>query len=31
MPLGHASLQATGIYLEPTREDLVEAVESLAA
>ncbi len=29
--LGHASLQATGIYLEPSREDLIEAVESLAA
>lgn len=29
--LGHASLQATGIYLEPSREDLVEAVETLAA
>lgn len=29
--LGHASLQATGIYLEPSREDLVEAVEALAA
>jgi len=29
--LGHASLQATGIYLEPSREDLVEAVETLTA
>lgn len=29
--LGHASLQATGIYLEPSREDLVEAMETLAA
>ena len=29
--LGHASLQATGIYLEPSREDLIDAVESLAA
>jgi integrase/recombinase XerC len=28
--LGHASLQATGIYLEPSREDLIEAVESLS-
>lgn len=29
--LGHSSLQATGIYLEPSREDLIEAVEVLAA
>jgi len=29
--LGHASLQATGIYLEPSREDLIEALEVLAA
>jgi site-specific recombinase XerD len=29
--LGHASLQATGIYLEPSREDLIEAMETLAA
>ncbi len=29
--LGHASLQATGIYLEPSREDLIEAVQFLAA
>ncbi len=29
--LGHASLQATGIYLEPSREDLVEALQALAA
>lgn len=29
--LGHASLQATGIYLEPSREDLIDAVETLAA
>ncbi len=27
--LGHASLQATGIYLEPSKEDLIEAMESL--
>lgn len=29
--LGHSSLQATGIYLEPSKEDLIEAVEILAA
>jgi integrase/recombinase XerC len=29
--LGHSSLQATGIYLEPSREDLIEALEVLAA
>lgn len=29
--LGHASLQATGIYIAPSREDLIEAIESLAA
>ncbi len=29
--LGHASLQATGIYLQPSREDLIDAIESLAA
>lgn len=29
--LGHASLQATGIYLEPSREDLIEAMETLVA
>jgi site-specific recombinase XerD len=29
--LGHASLQATGIYVEPSREDLIEAVSVLAA
>lgn len=29
--LGHSSLQATGIYLEPSREDLIEAIESIAA
>ncbi len=29
--LGHSSLQATGIYLEPSREDLIEALQSLAA
>lgn len=29
--LGHSSLQATGIYVQPSREDLIEAVESLAA
>lgn len=29
--LGHASLQATGIYLGPSREDLIEAIELLAA
>lgn len=29
--LGHASLQATGIYLEPSREDLIEAAQTLAA
>lgn len=29
--LGHSSLQATGIYLEPSREDLIEALEDLAA
>ncbi len=28
--LGHASLQATGIYLEPSREDLIEALSLLA-
>lgn len=29
--LGHVSLASTGIYTEPSREDLIEAVESLAA
>jgi len=29
--LGHASLQATGIYLEPSREDLIDSLETLAA
>jgi len=29
--LGHASLQATGIYLEPSREDLIDALQNLAA
>lgn len=29
--LGHASLQATGIYLEPSMEDLIEALQILAA
>lgn len=29
--LGHASLQATGIYLCPSKEDLIEAIQSLAA
>lgn len=29
--LGHTSLQATGIYLEPSREDLMEAIEQLAS
>jgi site-specific recombinase XerD len=29
--LGHSSLQATGIYLEPSKVDLIEAVEILAA
>lgn len=29
--LGHSSLQATGIYLEPSKEDLINAIESLAA
>lgn len=29
--LGHASLQATGIYLCPSKEDLIEACETLAA
>ncbi len=29
--LGHASLQATGIYLCPSKEDLIEACESRAA
>lgn len=28
--LGHSSLQATGIYLEPTREEMIEAVEGLS-
>jgi len=25
--LGHSSLQATGIYLQSSKEDLIEAVE----
>lgn len=29
--LGHKSLQATGIYLEPSREELAEATQTLAA
>jgi len=29
--LGHASLQATGIYLEPSREDMIEAVEAISS
>ena len=29
--LGHASLQATGIYLEPSKEDLIASLETLAA
>ena len=29
--LGHSSLQATGIYLEPSREDLIESVALLVA
>lgn len=29
--LGHSSLQATGIYLEPSKEDLIEAIQTLAA
>lgn len=29
--LGHASLQGTGIYLEPSKEDLIEALDGLAA
>jgi site-specific recombinase XerD len=29
--LGHTSLQATGIYLEPSKEDLIEALQTLAA
>lgn len=29
--LGHSSLQATGIYLEPSREDLISSLESIAA
>lgn len=29
--LGHSSLQSTGIYLEPSGDDLLEAVEMLAA
>lgn len=29
--LGHASLQATGIYLEPSKEDLIDAMQTLAA
>lgn len=28
--LGHASLQATGVYLEPSREELAETVELLS-
>ena len=28
--LGHSTLQATGIYLEPSREELIDAVELLA-
>lgn len=29
--LGHASLQATGVYLEPSKEDLIASLETLAA
>jgi Site-specific recombinase XerD len=29
--LGHSSLQATGIYLEPSREDLIASLEELVA
>jgi site-specific recombinase XerD len=29
--LGHSSLQATGIYLEPSKEDLIESLQTLAA
>jgi len=29
--LGHSSLQSTGIYIEPSREDLIDAIEMLAA
>lgn len=29
--LGHSSLQSSGIYLEPSKEDLIEAVQTLAA
>lgn len=29
--LGHSSLQSSGIYLEPSREDLIEAIQILAA
>lgn len=29
--LGHSSLQSSGIYLEPSREDLIEAAQVLAA
>lgn len=29
--LGHASLQVTGIYLEPSKEDLIASIETLVA
>lgn len=29
--LGHSSLQSTGVYLTPSKEDLIEALEALAA